>query len=79
MKIEIHTVDGWEALYADGNLAEQDHSGTLQRFLLDAPKPLTIDSLTCHDDDHLIYDQIAEVGGFPATIKELKKLIKEAK
>ena len=86
IKIEIHSVDDWEAIYVDGHLHSQNHSDRLEDFILtyflrnDNPEPLTIDSLVheYHEDDD-IARHVQLRGRFPGSLSEHHQIRLEAK
>lgn len=83
IKIEIHSVDDWEAIYVDGTCHSQNHSDRLEEFILahflrdENPQPMTIDSLVheYHEGD-AIHEQVTLRGRFPDTLEELRGIKK---
>ena len=78
VKIELHSVDDWEALYVNGVSVYQTHRNTLSWWLNHGAKfPLNILSLVdeYHEGDAL--DEYAcNTGGLPETLEELRALFK---
>lgn len=81
IKIEIHSVDDWEAIYVDGERRGQDHSDQLERFLekhfhsRSFGPPMTIDTISWfyHEGDD-VAEYVLEGGGFPDTLKDLEMI-----
>lgn len=71
--IEVHSIDDWEALYVNGGCVGQDHSHTLEEWLLGAEKPLLIKSLVhqYHEDDHVM-DYAEYTGRLPEELSWIK-------
>lgn len=85
IKIELHSVDDWEAIYVDGVCDSQNHSNQLEEYLFRhfmrrEGGPLTIDSLVSiyHEDD-AIADHVQSAGRFPEKLTDFKQIEIEAK
>lgn len=76
MKIEIHFVDDWEALYIDGVSVTQGHDGTLEYWLQHVVEyPLTIESFCkkYHEGD-LLDKYVLQNARFPDTLEKIEKI-----
>ena len=77
--IELHQVDGWEALYVNTLCVQQDHGGTLENWISARLKrgrpPVTIKSWKrfYHEDDAVDVFALRK-GRLPETLAELKAL-----
>lgn len=85
IKIEIHTIDDWEALYADGRLEQEGHSESLENYLYrwfrnNPNRSLTIDSITFHQHNRdAITDYVGRTGSFPKALGLFREIEIEAK
>ena len=76
-KLELHRVDDWEALYVNGEVYGQDHSGVMSLFLGYTLTPFTIDSFIKYSHfDNKLEEYVTDCGHFPDTVVDLAKILK---
>ena len=79
VNIELHQVDGWEALYVNGECVQQDHGATRACWISSQTKGrrgvITVKSfeLIYHEDDAVAAFALQK-GRLPETLAELKEL-----
>ena len=79
--IELHSVDDWQVLYANGVSWHQRSSFLLESFLekvaMNEPCIIHLQCSTYWDDDDPVGQHYIKNRRFPNTLLEFEKLIKE--